>query len=116
MQKTAYRYDRLSLSLNLGAVRRWIYCELPYLRSSIGYIFALSFALSLGDLGVVALFGSRDISTLPWYLYQLMGSYRNEDASGVALILLVLVLSVFVLIPKLFAPRRKNATDIQSNI
>ena len=116
MQKTAYRYDRLSLSLNLGAVRRWIYCELPYLRSSIGYIFALSFALSLGDLGVVALFGSRDISTLPWYLYQLMGSYRNEDASGVALILLVLVLSVFVLIPRLFAPRRKNATDIQSNI
>jgi len=111
MQKTAQRYDKLSLSLGFGGMSRWVHCELPYLRSSIGYIFALSFSLSLGDLGVVALFGSHDITTLPWYLYQLMGSYRNSDASGVALILLVLTLAVFVIIPKLFAPRIKNAPD-----
>jgi len=35
-------------------------------------------------------------------LYQLMGSYRNADAAGVALVMLVLVLLVFILIPKLF--------------
>ena len=102
MQQTARRYDKLALSLGLGTLARWRYCELPYLRSAIGYIFALSFALSLGDLGVIALFGSDEITTLPWYLYQLMGSYRTHDASGVALILLVLVLGVFIVIPKLF--------------
>ncbi|WP_169745672.1 ABC transporter permease subunit [Sulfurovum lithotrophicum] len=102
MQKTAQRYDKLVFSLNLGKVQRWIYCEYPYLKSSIGYVFALAFCFSLGDLGIIALFGSDEFSTLPWYLYQLMGSYRTNDAAGVALILLVIILSVFVAVPRLF--------------
>ncbi|NKQ40211.1 MAG: ABC transporter permease subunit [Sulfurovum sp.] len=115
MQKTAYRYDKLTLSLGLSTLVRWRYCEIPYLRSSISYIFALSFALSLGDLGVIALFGSDEITTLPWYLYQLMGSYRNSDAAGVALILLVLVLGLFVIIPRIFA-KGENAQYRKSDI
>ena len=105
MQKTARRYDRLSLSLGLTPLARWRYVELPYLSASIGYIFALSFALSLGDLGIIALFGSNEITTLPWYLYQLMGSYRTTDAAGVALILMLLVLGIFGGIPRLFSKR-----------
>ncbi len=105
MQKTAKRYDRLSLTLGLTPLTRWRYIELPYLRTSIGYIFALSFALSLGDLGVIALFGSDEITTLPWYLYQLMGSYRTTDAAGVALILMLLVLGIFMGVPRLFGKR-----------
>ena len=105
MQKTAKRYDKLSLTLGLTPLTRWRYIELPYLRTSIGYIFALSFALSLGDLGVIALFGSDEITTLPWYLYQLMGSYRTTDAAGVALILMLLVLGVFMGVPRLFGKR-----------
>jgi len=108
MQKTAERYDKLSLSLGLTPWTRWRYVELPYLRSSLGYIFALSFALSLGDLGVIALFGSDEITTLPWYLYQLMGSYRTTDAAGVALILLLLVLAVFLLVPVIFNTRKRE--------
>jgi len=101
MLKIAQRYDKLIFSLNLSIVERWLYCELPYLKSSIGYVFALSFCLSLGDLGVISLFGNKEITTLPWYLYQLMGSYKTNDAAGVALILLVLTLSAFMLLPKL---------------
>jgi thiamine transport system permease protein len=102
MQKTAQRYDKLVFSLNLSTLQRWVYCEYPYLKSSIGYVFALSFCFSLGDLGIIALFGSDDFLTLPWYLYQLMGSYRTSDAAGVALILLAITLSVFILLPRLF--------------
>ncbi|MFK5881011.1 MAG: ABC transporter permease subunit [Sulfurospirillum sp.] len=102
MLKTAKRYDKLCFSLGISGFERWRYCEWPYLKESIGYVLALSFCLSLGDLGVISLFGSQDFSTLPWYLYGLMGSYRNSDASGVALILLVLVLTVFIFVPKLF--------------
>ena len=105
MHKTAKRYDKLSFSLGLTPLARWRYCELPYLRASLAYIFALSFALSLGDLGVIALFGSDEITTLPWYLYQLMGSYRTTNAAGVALILLLLVLGVFVWVPRLMGKR-----------
>ncbi len=114
MQKTAQRYDKLIFSLNLSKVQRWVYCEYPYLKSSLGYVFALSFCFSLGDLGIIALFGSDEFSTLPWYLYQLMGSYRTSDAAGVALILLSITLSVFILLPKLF--RSNIAKDNQSNI
>jgi thiamine transport system permease protein len=106
MQKTAQRYDRLTFSLGLTPWQRWRHAEWPYLRRSIGYIFALSFSLSLGDLGVVALFGNREITTLPWYLYQLMGSYRTTDAAGVALILLVLVIAIFFVVH--FDPRRSK--------
>jgi len=110
MQKTAQRYDKLIFSLNLTKLQRWIYCEYPYLKSSLGYVFALAFCFSLGDLGIIALFGSDDFSTLPWYLYQLMGSYRTEDGAGVALILLAIVLAVFTLLPKLF-----GGTDAKRN-
>ena len=105
MQKTAQRYDKLIFSLGLSKMQRWVYCEYPYLKSALGYVFALSFCFALGDLGIIALFGSDDFSTLPWYLYQLMGSYRTNDAAGVALILLAITLSVFILLPKLFGGR-----------
>jgi len=102
MHKTAQRYDKLAFSLGLSKVQRWIYVEYPYIKSSLGYVFALAFCFSLGDLGIIALFGSDEFSTLPWYLYQLMGSYRTTDAAGVALVLLVLVLSVFIALPRVF--------------
>jgi len=102
MHKTAQRYDKLVFSLRLSKLQRWVYVEYPYLRSSLGYVFALAFCFSLGDLGIIALFGSDEFTTLPWYLYQLMGSYHTTDAAGVALVLLVLVLGVFVLLPRAF--------------
>jgi thiamine transport system permease protein len=54
-------------------------------RLTTGFAFAL--ALSLGDLGAIALFGSDRIVTLPWLLYQKLGSYRTDDAAGLALLL-----------------------------
>ncbi|MAD41009.1 MAG: hypothetical protein CL623_01270 [Arcobacter sp.] len=108
MLNIAQRYDKLCFSLNLKGNKRWLYCEWPYLKSSVLYVFALSFCLSLGDLGVIALFGSDEITTLPWYLYSLMGSYQTKDGAGVALILLVLTLSVFILLPRIFT-RKNNA-------
>ena len=102
MHKTAQRYDKLAFSLGIKGWHRWVTVEYPYLKASLGYVFALAFCFSLGDLGIIALFGSDEFSTLPWYLYQLMGSYRTTDAAGVALVMLVLVLGVFILIPRVF--------------
>lgn len=107
MQKTASRYDKLVFSLGMSKMQRWVYCEFPYLATSMGYVFALSFCFSLGDLGIIALFGSEDFSTLPWYLYGLMGSYRTQDAAGVALILLGITLVAFLVLPRLFGRESK---------
>ena len=52
-------------------------------------------ALSMGDLGVIALFADPDTATLPLQMYRLMGSYRMEAAAGAALLLLALALAAF---------------------
>jgi thiamine transport system permease protein len=110
MNKSAEKYDRLAFSLNLRGWARWRLIEWPVLRHDLGYILALTFCLSLGDLGVIALFGSQDFATLPWLLFQHMGSYRSTDAAGIALILLALCLSVFFIVPRLFEGRANVKT------
>ncbi|MEM9734045.1 MAG: ABC transporter permease subunit [Pseudomonadota bacterium] len=96
LEKIGARHDQLAFSLGLSGWQRWRLVEWPLLRHDVGMVLALSFCLSLGDLGVIALFGSQDFATLPWYLYQKMGSYRTDDAAGVALIMLVLTLTVYL--------------------
>ena len=56
-------------------------------RASAGAAFAYAMALSLGDLGVVTLFGSDALVTLPALLYEKLGAYRVGEADGVAALL-----------------------------
>lgn len=109
LEKSALRYDRLALALGFGGLSRWRHVEWPLVRRELGLVSALSFCFSFGDLGVIALFGNRDFTTLPWLLYQKMGVYRTTEAAGIALFLLVLILAVFLVVPKLFAPRHAEA-------
>ncbi|MEX1180507.1 MAG: thiamine/thiamine pyrophosphate ABC transporter permease ThiP [Cucumibacter sp.] len=101
---------RLQRSLALSGWRRLLDIELPLIRPDLGYAAAVAFCLSLGDLGVIALFGNADFSTLPWLMYRAMGSYRNADAATVAAALLVLTVFALLLIPRLIAgPRHVDA-------
>jgi len=108
--KAALRFDRQAMSLRLTGLNRWRVVEWPLMRAELGFAAALSFCFSFGDLGVIALFGSRDFTTLPWLLYQKMGSYRTTEAAGIALILFVTVLAVFIIVPRLFAGRSHAET------
>ena len=54
-------------------------------------------ALSMGDLGVIALFGGADFATLPLKIYQLMGAYRMDQALSSAIVLVLLSFSLFFL-------------------
>ena len=47
----------------------------------------VAMALSLGDLGVIALFGSEYVKTLPYLLLERLSAYRTQDAAGLALML-----------------------------
>jgi thiamine transport system permease protein len=58
-------------------------------------------ALSLGDLGVIALFGSDAVQTLPYLLLARMGSYRTADAAGLALLLGLACLALMFLSARL---------------
>ena len=91
------KYDKIIQSIGITTFSKIFYIYLPNLKSHIIYITALSFSFSLGDLSIIALFGDKDMATIPWYLYEKMGSYRTNDAAGIALVLLSLVLGMFLI-------------------
>ncbi len=106
-EKLANRYGKLSMSLNMTGWQRFRYIEWPLSRREAGYVFALGFTFSLGDVGVIALFGTDEFSTLPWLMYRALGSYRSNDAALVAGILLALVIFSFWALPHLFRINRR---------
>ncbi len=88
-------FRRLGLSLNMVGwpFLRWVL--LPRMRPAIGFAAGLGAALSMGDLGVIALFADPETATLPLQIYRLMGAYRMPDAAGASLLLLVLSMGLF---------------------
>ncbi|MQB22912.1 thiamine/thiamine pyrophosphate ABC transporter permease ThiP [Agrobacterium tumefaciens] len=86
------RTGRLVASLGLTGFSRFRLVDLPVLWRAFAMAFSFAMALSLGDLGAVALFGSERFVTLPWLVYSNMGSYRTNDAAGYAFILGVICL------------------------
>jgi len=86
------RTARLAASLGLTGLARLRLIDWPGLRKPLLTALSFAMALSLGDLGAVALFGSDGFVTLPWLVYSRMGSYRTNDADGLALILGVICL------------------------
>lgn len=92
----AQRYGRLAASLALGSWARLRWVDAPLLKVPAAAGFATAMALSLGDLGVVALFGSSSLTTLPALLYQKLGAYRLADAESIAALLAVLVFALFI--------------------
>jgi thiamine transport system permease protein len=93
---SAERYGRLADSLSISGFWRIRLIDWPMLRAPFAAAFAVTTALSLGDLGVAAFFGSGSILTLPLLLYQRMGSYRVAESASIALLLALLTLALFL--------------------
>lgn len=88
-------YGRVADSLGMIGTARLRWVILPRIRRPMGFSAGLAAALSMGDLGVIALFARSDQETLPLAMFRLMGAYQMEAAAGVALILLIFCLGVF---------------------
>jgi thiamine transport system permease protein len=95
------RNDRLCAQLGIAGWNRVRLIDWPVLRRPIATGFAFAMALSLGDLGVIALFGSDSVQTLPYLLLARLGSYRTDDAAGLALLLGLLCLALVFLADRL---------------
>ncbi|WP_316859872.1 thiamine/thiamine pyrophosphate ABC transporter permease ThiP [uncultured Cohaesibacter sp.] len=72
----------------------------PLMRKPLGLSLGIAAALSIGDLGVIALFGSPSAPTLPLYLYQQLGAYRMDQAYGTGVLLTSIAFAFFVLFDK----------------
>jgi len=88
-------HGRLADSLGMAGVSRLRLLTLPRLARPIGFAAGLTAALSMGDLGVIALFAGEAGATLPLVVQRLMAAYRTEAAAGAALLLVMLSLGLF---------------------
>ncbi len=100
LRETLQDYGSLTETLDMKGWALWRLLVLPRLRPQLGFAAGLTGALSVGDLGVIALFADQDRATLPLQMFRLMGAYRMEAAAGAALLLLVLALAVFFICDK----------------
>ena len=91
------RDERARLAYGLRGWRGVRFLTIPLMGREIGLIFGLGMAMSMGDLGVIALFASADFTTLPWLLYQQAGRYRVDEAAVTALMLMLVVSALFAL-------------------
>ena len=95
LMRVAEEHDRLCASLGVAGWNRLRLVEWPAIRRPAGLALAVTAALAMGDLGAIALFGTRETATLPLLLYQRMGSYRLDEAAVTALVLVAMCLLVF---------------------
>ncbi len=96
------RYAKLSRSLGLGWWSYWWHVDFPLIGREIGLVLAIGFCFSLGDLGVISLFGTAHLSTLGWAMQRALGAYRSNDAAAISAIMLATSIIVFVALPRLF--------------
>lgn len=109
MRDLTARYNTLCQSLGLSGFTRLRIVELRALKRPVAQALAFACVLSIGDFGVVALFGNETFRTLPYYLYQQIGAYRSQDGAVTALLLLILCFLLFTVIEKL--PGRDVKTE-----
>lgn len=88
-------HGKLAQSLNMSGYSQFRLVIWPRIKRPAGFAAGLTAALSVGDLGVIALFADPDSTTLPLVMYRLMAAYNLPAASGVALVLLGLSLGLF---------------------
>jgi thiamine transport system permease protein len=110
LEAIATSRGRLIRSLGLTGWSQFRHIEWPLIGRDAGVVVALSFCFSLGDLGVIALFGTENFTTLPLAMYRALGAYRTNDAAVIAALMLLLTIAAFVLLPRLFG----RLTDARS--
>jgi len=101
LMEASLKHGRLVTSLGITGWARFRLIDFPVLKKPLLLAFAFAMALSLGDLGVIALFGSEQITTLPLLLFKSLGSYRTHDAQGLALLLAIACLLILYTADKL---------------
>ncbi|MGI9310821.1 MAG: thiamine/thiamine pyrophosphate ABC transporter permease [bacterium] len=89
------RYRHLCAGLGVRGLNQWRFVLWPALRHPLAYALAVATTLSAGDMGVIALFGTDELRTLPLLMYRLIGAYRLEQAAVVAAALCALCFALF---------------------
>ncbi|HVW91892.1 MAG TPA: thiamine/thiamine pyrophosphate ABC transporter permease ThiP [Devosia sp.] len=102
LEAIASGQGKLIRSLGLSGWRQFAAVEWPLIGRDVGVVLALAFCFSLGDLGIISLFGTPDFTTLPLLLVEALGAYRTNDAAVIAALMLIGTVVAFTVLPPLF--------------
>ena len=88
-------YDEVKKSFNINEIN-FIIIIYPLIRKNLIYIFSFSTAISFGDFTIISFFKNNSFQTLPTLLYRLITSYRFEEASFIAGLMLIFSLLIYL--------------------
>lgn len=103
LDTTVVTRGKLIRALSLDGTRQFFMVEWPLIARDAGLILALGFCFSLGDLGVISLFGTQNFTTLPLLMVRALGAYRGHEAAAIAAVMLVVTITAFLVLPRIFA-------------
>jgi thiamine transport system permease protein len=92
--------EKFECVIGLSFWRGFVAAELPGLLPAIGAALLSGFALSLGNLSVIAMFSQSGIETIPLLIYRLMGVYRYQEAALISAAFVLLFLPALLLMRK----------------
>ena len=106
------QYGPLKAQLGLSERVWWLSVLWPLSRKALGTALAVSLCISLGDLGVVAIFGDQsNVTTLPLLLQRQMSEYRYGDAAVTSMILVLTIGATFAVCDGLLGGRRGRSSS-----
>jgi thiamine transport system permease protein len=74
----------------------------PLIKKNILFVFSFASALSFGDFTVISFFKTENFQTMPSLLYKLISTYRFEEATFVAGIILIISLLIYLIFDNIF--------------
>ena len=101
LQAQRRRADALCAGLGVRGWNKWRWILWPGMRAPLAYALAVATTLAAGDMGVIALFGTEQLSTLPLLIYRLLGAYRVEQAAVAAALLCTVCAGFFLGVERL---------------
>lgn len=93
--QTFWRYKKLMYSLDLNLWQTLNIVMIPLLKKPLLLALSFSWVLALGDLGIVVLFGTQDLNTLPLLIYRRLGAFQLQEGAVTAIFLLLITMIIY---------------------
>ncbi|WP_414500206.1 thiamine/thiamine pyrophosphate ABC transporter permease ThiP [Zymobacter sp. IVIA_12111.31 C1] len=112
------QYGPLRAQLGLSERLWWCRVLWPLSRTALGTALAVSLCMSLGDLGIVAIFGDQSsVVTLPLLLQNQMSDYQYGEAAVTSAALMLTIGALFALVDRLVGGRHVYVhTDVHKDV
>ncbi len=65
------------------------------------YVFSFSTVMTFGDFTIISFFRNESFETLPSYLFKLISTYKFDEASFIAGVMLLISMIIYFLIDNL---------------